>query len=226
MPQDPGSLLTSFSSMQSTQNYPCACCGYLVLGEPPGSYSICPICYWEDDIVQLAYPLMRGGANKPSLCESQKSFEQIKVSEARFSCKVRSPNPGEQRGAGWRPIDLLRDPYLCWESSSDGAFWKKHGDRHRLYWWRPDYWLRQETPGWRFHCAIPESHNCQINGVSVWDHEWSEISGDMVIAKDPHGQLRRLPVYQISLGSKLAVFAAEEFSNGIFGFFVPAELRK
>ncbi|MCS6814521.1 MAG: CPCC family cysteine-rich protein, partial [Cyanobacteria bacterium] len=29
--------------------YPCPCCGYLVLSQPPpGTYLVCPICFWED----------------------------------------------------------------------------------------------------------------------------------------------------------------------------------
>ncbi|MBD2546814.1 CPCC family cysteine-rich protein, partial [Planktothricoides raciborskii] len=30
--------------------YPCPCCGYHTLtAPPPETYSICPICCWEDD---------------------------------------------------------------------------------------------------------------------------------------------------------------------------------
>jgi len=54
--------------------HPCPSCGYDVFGEPPGSYDICPICFWEDDIVQLAFPDLAGGANKCSLIEGQHNF--------------------------------------------------------------------------------------------------------------------------------------------------------
>jgi len=40
----------------SNVDYPCPCCGYLVFTEPPGSFEICPICFWEDDVSQLAIP--------------------------------------------------------------------------------------------------------------------------------------------------------------------------
>ncbi|MFF1900798.1 CPCC family cysteine-rich protein [Streptomyces sp. NPDC058206] len=36
--------------------FPCVCCGHLTLGEPPGSYEICSVCFWEDDRVQLRWP--------------------------------------------------------------------------------------------------------------------------------------------------------------------------
>jgi hypothetical protein len=47
----------------------CACCGFLVLDER-GSYAICPICFWEDDIVQIADPWCEGGAKFAGSCSS------------------------------------------------------------------------------------------------------------------------------------------------------------
>jgi hypothetical protein len=50
-----------------SDRYPCPCCGHVVFDEPPGSYAICPVCFWVDDPVQLRWPDWAGGANKPSL---------------------------------------------------------------------------------------------------------------------------------------------------------------
>ncbi|HEP9402485.1 hydrolase, partial [Pseudomonas aeruginosa] len=42
--------------------YPCPCCGYLTFDEEPcGTYEICPVCYWEDDIAQNKDPDYDGG---------------------------------------------------------------------------------------------------------------------------------------------------------------------
>ncbi|MFC5904955.1 CPCC family cysteine-rich protein [Streptomyces zhihengii] len=57
-----------------TLTIPCVCCGHLTLSEPPGSYEICPVCFWEDDRVQLRWPDWTGGANRPSLIEAQVNF--------------------------------------------------------------------------------------------------------------------------------------------------------
>ena len=43
---------------------PCPSCGHLVFDEEPGSYSICPVCGWEDDLSQLRF-VTTGGANPP-----------------------------------------------------------------------------------------------------------------------------------------------------------------
>ncbi|MBJ8192719.1 hypothetical protein JDS79_38930, partial [Bacillus cereus] len=48
--------------------YTCPCCGYKTLNdEPPGTYDICEICFWEDDGIQFADPDYDGGANIVSL---------------------------------------------------------------------------------------------------------------------------------------------------------------
>ncbi|WP_448262693.1 CPCC family cysteine-rich protein [Microbacterium aurum] len=55
------------SNLDDQTVHPCPCCGHLTLGQPPGSYELCPVCFWEDDAVQLRWPTYPGGANRPSL---------------------------------------------------------------------------------------------------------------------------------------------------------------
>ncbi len=69
-------LLIEDETTRIHQRYPCPCCGRLVFDEPPGSYSICPVCFWEDDGVQLRWPDWAGGANKPSLIDAQRIYEK------------------------------------------------------------------------------------------------------------------------------------------------------
>jgi hypothetical protein len=64
--------------------FPCPCCGYLTFSEKPGSYEICPICFWEDDQVQVRWPTLARGANKLSLAEAQKTFAAIGACEERL----------------------------------------------------------------------------------------------------------------------------------------------
>ena len=55
--------------------YACPCCSYYTFEEKPsGTYYICPVCYWEDDIVQLADPDFSGGANDVSLNLAKENF--------------------------------------------------------------------------------------------------------------------------------------------------------
>ena len=36
------------------EKYKCPCCGFYTFDEKPnGNYDICPVCFWEDDPIQL-----------------------------------------------------------------------------------------------------------------------------------------------------------------------------
>lgn|SRR5487761_1362742 len=95
--------------MSELPKYPCPCCGYLVFRELPGSYDICPICFWEDDIVQLQDPTFSGGANKPSLIDAQKNYREFGACEERLKPHARLPRPDEKRDPSWRPFDFEKD---------------------------------------------------------------------------------------------------------------------
>jgi len=79
----------------TSDRYACACCSHLTLFEPPGSFAICPVCYWEDDAQQLHDPSLAGGANRESLTEARKNFVAYGASSAQFRDDVRKPNADE-----------------------------------------------------------------------------------------------------------------------------------
>ncbi|MEV6268467.1 CPCC family cysteine-rich protein [Kribbella sp. NPDC051936] len=116
--------------------YPCPCCGHLVHDDPPGSYHVCPVCLWEDDQVQLRWPLYPGGANELSLVDAQQTYRAIGVSEFRLSESARPPRVNEPIDEKFRPIDLSFDSFE--ETLVQQAPWP--GDRSVLYWWRPTFW--------------------------------------------------------------------------------------
>lgn len=87
-------------------DFPCPCCGYLVFSEPPGTYEICPVCGWEDDLSQLRFPGEGGGANGSSLMEAQSAF-----ATQQHPIPGHAPNEvSYRRETGWRPLDPPRDP--------------------------------------------------------------------------------------------------------------------
>lgn len=76
--------------------YACPCCGYLTFSSPPdGSFDICPVCLWEDDLVQLDDPDYAGGANSVSLNQARKNFKKWGAIEERFRGGTRLPRPDE-----------------------------------------------------------------------------------------------------------------------------------
>lgn len=75
---------------------PCPCCGSLTLEGDEGDYDICPVCFWEDDPLQLRDPTYAGGANAVSLEQARHNYQRYGVSEERFKDDVRPPSPEEQ----------------------------------------------------------------------------------------------------------------------------------
>ncbi|MBD2128034.1 hypothetical protein H6F97_16875 [Microcoleus sp. FACHB-1] len=84
--------------------YPCPCCGYMTLNqEPPGTYIICPICFWEDDAEQ-SY-----SSNRVSLRQAQRNFIEFGACESEWLKDVRHPTCNDQRAPGWETIDTLAE---------------------------------------------------------------------------------------------------------------------
>lgn len=116
--------------MADSAPYPCPCCGYMVFQEPPGSYSMCSICGWEDDAVQLVY-LRSGGANDP-LPVAQEQFlralSERRAREAEAGGHVRCPD--------WRPLtpaDIAASP----DGPATGVDYFNAIERDQVgYYWR------------------------------------------------------------------------------------------
>ncbi len=122
----------------------CPCCGYRVFSSI-GDYEICPICFWEDDIVQLRFPSLAGGANEPSLIQAQQNFIEYGAMEKRFIDKVRKPEKDEIKDPKWRIVlhtDIIEKPI-----KEDEELIPYPNDSTRLYYWSENYWLknREET---------------------------------------------------------------------------------
>ena len=78
------------------RRYPCPCCDFLTLTEPPtGTHATCPVCRWEDDAVQFIEMDRTGGANKVSLREARENFRLHGVSDAARARRVRAPRVEE-----------------------------------------------------------------------------------------------------------------------------------
>jgi len=128
-PQEPrGNSLSKFA---------CPCCGYLVFDERD-CYEICPICFWEDDGIQIADPWFSGGANKPSLEESQRNFAEFGAMEKRFISNVRAVTEDDTQDPDWRPVQLNDKMYVTTP--------REIGEQHRFGVIVPyEYWKRSPS---------------------------------------------------------------------------------
>lgn len=85
------------------QKFACPCCGYKTLREEPGgTYNICEVCFWEDDPIQSDDPDYEDGANRVSLRQGQKNFQEFRACEKDRVKNVRGPHIDELRDKDWK----------------------------------------------------------------------------------------------------------------------------
>ena len=53
----------------------CPVCGQYVF-EHPDDYEGCPVCHWQDDLVQTEEPDFEGGANEMSLNQAREAWKK------------------------------------------------------------------------------------------------------------------------------------------------------
>lgn len=77
-----------------------------------------------------------------------------------------------------------------------------------------------DNSNWVFLSIVYDSQSFAIDGVDVWKKEWIQTD-EKVDVKDPkYNQPFSVHVFEIHEGSKVVRFAAGEFSNCVWGFYV------
>lgn len=76
--------------------YKCPCCGNYTYLEPVGGTDeICPVCFWEDDKIQLKDITYAGGANAMSLQEARENYKEFGACCREMLEHVRKPMEDE-----------------------------------------------------------------------------------------------------------------------------------
>jgi hypothetical protein len=88
------------------ERFACPCCGFKTFDEKPGgTYDICEVCFWEDDMLQFDNPDYEGGVNPISLRQAQKNFMEFGAIDQSMLYFVRDPEEEEMRDEDWKPLD-------------------------------------------------------------------------------------------------------------------------
>jgi hypothetical protein len=76
---------------------------------------------------------------------------------------------------------------------------------------------------WKFYGASADGEPFLINGQNMWQHTWHPTN-ETAQVNDPlwNGDFS-FPIYQIKTENQIITFATGEFSNTIWGIFIPAE---
>ena len=78
---------------------------------------------------------------------------------------------------------------------------------------------------WEFAGCVPSNVLFELDGINVWNYKWID-TGDRAHVKDPqYHQDFEFEVYQVKDAGRTVTFAAGEFSNGMWGFFVRKDVE-
>jgi len=83
--------------------------------------------------------------------------------------------------------------------------------------------MSEVTPGWRFISIGFERERVSVAGVNPWGLKWRSLQEPPIVVAHPDWPLERhqMFVYELDSPRGPIKFAAGEFSNGVWGFYVP-----
>lgn len=77
--------------------------------------------------------------------------------------------------------------------------------------------LKSKT--WQF-AAAGQEHEIVLFGKYIFDYRWNNTHKSVTV-KDPlYNQDHRFGIYEVEIDGEIHKFAAGEFSNGIWGFYI------
>ena len=83
--------------------------------------------------------------------------------------------------------------------------------------------MESASQGWRFVSIGWEGDTTDVGGVNPWDVKWTHTDRRITVAHPSYPSQRHTMFINEVAGSIPAItFAADEFSNGVWGFYVPA----
>lgn len=91
------------------KKYPCPCCGFKTFKEYPGSDEICPVCFWQDNLISLDYMYNNVGPNHISLQQAQINYAEFGAKEMRLREHTREPTEDEPKDFAWRVLNPSSD---------------------------------------------------------------------------------------------------------------------
>lgn len=74
---------------------------------------------------------------------------------------------------------------------------------------------------WKYVKTIVDGEIYEIQGLNIWDFDWQD-TGERVTVKHPlYNQEHVLTVFEFSYNGSAIKFAAGEFSNCVWGIYLP-----
>lgn len=77
----------------------------------------------------------------------------------------------------------------------------------------------QKKKTWKYAATGTEG-NAILFGVNIFDYKWSNINESIKIHDPLYKQEHIFKIYQVIINNQEYKFAAGEFSNGVWGFYI------
>lgn len=79
---------------------------------------------------------------------------------------------------------------------------------------------------WVFVTSCTDRETAVIDGVDIRSSSWAQVPGEIAHVIDPiYRQSFKFLVFDLTAGGKTVRIASGEFSNGISGFYLPANAQ-
>ncbi|AUG56362.1 hypothetical protein [Acetivibrio saccincola] len=72
---------------------------------------------------------------------------------------------------------------------------------------------------WKFVKSGIEG-DCELFGVNIFDYRWEPTNKKIKVLDPIYNQMHEMNIYNVNIGGKVLTFAAGEFSNCVYGFYV------
>ena len=67
--------------------------------------------------------------------------------------------------------------------------------------------------------------NCELFGVNIFQYEWRKTNKDIKVFDPLYHQKHIINIYKVNIDGNIFEFAAGEFSNGVYAFYVQEKKR-
>jgi hypothetical protein len=79
----------------------------------------------------------------------------------------------------------------------------------------------ENSQNWQFFRSVIDGDELRIQGLNIWDHPWNDLQRSVTV-KDPiYEQDHVMGIYELNHGDQQVLFAAGEFSNMVWGIYLP-----
>ena len=75
---------------------------------------------------------------------------------------------------------------------------------------------------WKYHTAATDG-NCKLFGVNIFNYKWQNTGKKAEVTDPRYNVIKVFSVWKVEIDDIEYEFAAGEFSNSVWGFYLPGK---